>query len=320
MVSSKANVFLLLGSDLYSKEKALESLAASSFKGFPKDIDYKVFHASDDAIGAIIDHIATSSIFSEKRLVVVKELDKMDPKGLELLIESIKKPLGSACLVLESGSYSVLKYHPVLNDIACVKRFDELEGPAVTSWVRNFVSSKAGKSISGEAMELLFELKGYEPMCLAGELDKLIAFTGDRKEIGIEDVEEAVGISALSSGFDLCWKIGARDADSAVRIVSRLLGSGKKPHEIIGMISWHLKRMLKGKELTRHGESEYEIASALKIRKSDIEVFFTQLAYFDMEEIKSGISLLLEADLDIKRTRYDPGLVLEFAVIRLCLI
>lgn len=320
MVSSKESVFLLLGSDLHSKEKALDALAASSLKGSSKDLNYKVFRGSDDSAGAIIDHITTSPIFAGKRLVVVKEIDRMEPDELTLLIENLKRPLASTCLVLESGSNSILKHHPELNDIACVKRFDKLEGNAVLAWAGKFVSSRSGKSISGDAIELLVELKGSEAMSLAGELDKLIAFTGDRKVIEKEDVGEVSGISVASSVYDLGWKIGDRDADSALGIIHELLSSGKKPHEITGMISWHLKRMLKGKELILKGSSEYETAFAIGLRKTDTEAFFTQLACFDMKDIVARISLLLEADLDIKRTRYDPGLILEFAVIRLCLI
>jgi len=320
MVSSKESVFLLLGSDLHSKEKALEALVVSALKGSSKDLNYKVFRGSDDSAGVIIDHIATSPIFAEKRLVVVKELDKMEPDELAILIESLKKPLSSTCLVLESGSNSILKHHPALNNIACVKRFDELEGSAVLSWAGKFVSSRSDKSISGPAIELLVELKGSEAMSLAGELDKLIAFTGERKVIERRDVEEVSGISTASSVFDLGWKIGDRDADSALAIIHELLSSGKKPHEIMGMISWHLKRMFKGKELVLKGVSEYETALAIGVRKTDMEMFFTQLACFDMKDIVARITLLLEADLDIKRTRYDPGLILEFAVIRLCLI
>lgn len=320
MVSSKENVFLLLGSDLHSKEKALEALVASSLKGSSKDLNYKVFRASEDSAGAIIDHIATSPIFAGKRLVVIKEIDKMEPGELALLIENLKKPIASTCLVLESGSSSILKHYPELSDIACVKRFDELEGSVVLSWARKFVSSISGKSISDDAIELLVELKGSEAMSLSRELDKLIAFIGERKAIEKEDVEQVSGISTASSVFDLGWKIGDKDANSALAIIHELLTSGKKPHEIIGMISWHLKRMFKGKELILKGVSEYETALAIGVRKTDAEVFFTQLARFDMKDIVASITLLLEADLDIKRTRYDPGLILEFAVIRLCLI
>jgi len=320
MVSSKENVFLLMGSDLHSKEKALEALATSSLKGSSRDLNYKVFRGSDDSAGAIIDHIATSPIFAGKRLVVVKELDKMESGELAILVENLKKPLASTCLVLESASNSILKNHPELNDIACVKRFDEPEGDAILSWAGKFVSSRSGKSISCNAIELLVELKGSEVMSLAQELDKLIAFTGDRKAIEKEDVEEVSGISTASSVFDLAWKLGERDSDSALAIIHELLLIGKKPHEIMGMISWHLKRMFKAKELVLKGVSEYDTAIAVGIRKADVEAFFTQLACFGMKDITARVALLLEADLEIKRTLYDPGLILEFAVIRLCLI
>jgi DNA polymerase III delta subunit len=47
--------------------------------------------------------------------------------------------------------------------------------------------------------------------------------------------------------------------------------------------------------------------------------FFREAKRTDMGRIRSSLKALLEADLDIKRTRFDPETVLEFAVMRLCL-
>jgi len=162
-------------------------------------------------------------------------------------------------------------------------------------------------------------LKGNLPIDLAGELEKLIAFVGERKSIKASDVEELVGRSVEASAFDIGWQIGRRDAASALRLVSDLMRSGKRPHEIVGVISWHLNRLLKALELRGNGRCDNDIAAELGIRWKDTDAFFGQMKAFDINEVRSKIKALLAADLDIKRSRYDQGMVLEFAVIRLCL-
>jgi len=77
--------------------------------------------------------------------------------------------------------------------------------------------------------------------------------------------------------------------------------------------------VLRALVLKREGRSDHDIAREIKMRRDEVDIFFKQLGAFSIDGVKSKMEALLAADLDIKRTRYDPGLVLEFAIIRLCL-
>jgi len=320
MVRSHPAVFLFIGSDPYSKEKAVESLGAEISKGAPKDLEYKVFHGKDAEFGKILDHIKTSPLFSEKRLVLIRDAGQMNPEVIELLTGALKDLPQSTYLIFDFEDDSALKKYPVLAKAASVKMFGELKGQGLISWADDFVSSRSGKTIESSAIRLLAELKGTLPIDLAGELEKLIAFTGEQKAIKVSDVEEAVGRSVSASAFDMSWEIGKKDSSGALRLVSDLLNSGKRPHEIVGILSWHLKRILRALVLRKNGRSDREIAREIRLRRDEFDIFFKQLGAFGIDGVKSKMEILLLADLDIKRTRYDPGLVLEFAIIRLCLI
>ena len=319
MVSLSSTVFLFIGNDPYSKEKAVESLAGDISKGAPESLEYRVFHGKDADPGDILNHIKTAPLFSEKRLVLIRDAGQMSSEGMGLLTGALKDLSRSACLVFDFEDDSVLKDYPALAGAATIKMFGELKGQALITWAADLVASRSGKNIDNDAIRLLAELKGTLPIDLAGELEKLIAFTGERKTIKASDVEEAVGRSVSASAFDMSWEISKKDASGALRLVSDLIGSGKKPHEIVGILSWHLKRVLRALVLRNEGRSDREIAREIWIRKNEFDIFFKQLGAFSVEGVKSKMEILLSADLDIKRTRYDPGLVLEFAIIRLCL-
>jgi len=319
MVSLSSAVFLFIGSDPYSKERAVELLGADISKGALKDLERKVFHGRDADPSNILDYIRTPPLFSEKRLILIRNAGQMSSEGIDLLAGSLKDPSQSACLIFDFEDDSVLEDHPALAKLASVKMFGELKGQGLVAWVTDFVSSRSGKTIEDDAISLLAELKGALPIDLVGELEKLMAFTGERTTIKVSDVEEAVGRSVSSSAFDLSWEIGRKDTFGALRIVSDLLGSGKRPHEIVGILAWHLKRVLRALVLKKEGKSDRDIAREVRIRRNDFDIFFKQLGAFGIDGVRSKMEILLSADLDIKRTRYDPGLVLEFAIIRLCL-
>ncbi len=318
MVNPGSSVFLFIGKDSYLKEKAVKDLTSSILKKSSKDLDSKVFYGGEAEAGEIIDQINTIPFFASKRLVVIKDLEKATSELRSRLAGYIKKPSKSTCLVLESADDSLLKEHADIAGHLKVKRFGEMTGHEIALWIKESFASKK-KKVDADAVSVLKEMHGQNLSLLAQEIEKLIAFTGDKAEVGLSDVEELVGKSVVASTFDLADALGAKRAQEALRICHELVASGKKEYEIIGLLCWHFKRILKAKTLQSRGESEYRIASAVKISQKYCSDFFAQVAGFDMASIRSRIQMLLEADLDIKRTRFNQTLVLEVAIIRLCL-
>ena len=82
---------------------------------------------------------------------------------------------------------------------------------------------------------------------------------------------------------------------------------------------WHVKRLLRAKTLQEKGGTQAYIANSLRINGKYFGRFFAQVKALKMDAIRAKMRVLLEADLDIKRSRLNPRLALECAVIRLCL-
>ena len=314
----KAPVLLFVGDEKYLKEKAIDELKTSFSDGSAGDLDCKVFYANETPARDILDYVKTLPFLSSKRLVIVKEFEKLPEDERSRLISYIKKPPKNTYLVLDAKDDSILKEDHDLGRYVDIKRFDRLTDTEVLSWIRSFITSK-GKRAGDGAIEALAELQGANLVSLSNEIEKIITYAGDRDEISLSDVEETVGRSAMSSTFDLVWAIGENSADKAVRITADLASSGKKAYEVIGLLCWHFKRLLHARSLADQGESNYSIANALRVNKRSAGDFFRQMRAFNIEGIKSRLKVLLEADLDIKTTKYNPALILEIAVIRLCL-
>ena len=82
---------------------------------------------------------------------------------------------------------------------------------------------------------------------------------------------------------------------------------------------WQTKRLFRGRMLMESGMADAEIANSLKISRRYHDRFFAQARRSSPAQVESKMRVLLEADLDIKRSKYDPAIALEFAVIKLCL-
>jgi DNA polymerase III subunit delta len=320
MVNTKSPVFLFLGNDSYLKDKAIKDLVSSLPEGSSKDLDHKVFYGGEADPREVLDHINTIPFLASRRVVIIRDLEKTPSEFMSSLMNYIKKPLASTCLILEASGESILKEYADISDHARVQSFGEMSGREAIAWIRDFLAVRK-KKITPDAATLLREMHGQNLLAMTQELEKLVSYTGERTEIGIRDVEEIVGKSMISSTFDLADAIGAKKADSALRICRELMTAGKKEYEIIGLLCWHFKRLLKAKTLQARGESDNRIAYGLRIGQKYWPGFFNQVGGLKASRIKAGLKALLEADLDIKRTRFDyahQSLVLEFLILKLC--
>lgn len=318
VTSSKASIFLFVGTERYLKDNELKKLRASLSGTDSSNLDYKIFYAGETNIGRILDYVNASSLFFSKRLAVIRDPEKLPKEDRVRLARYISNPSDSAFLVMDTEDGSMIKeLAPVARNIR-ILRFGELTDSEVLAWIERYALSK-GKEISHDAVHALKELTGPSLLILSCELEKLAIYSGRRPWIEVGDVESLVGKSTIASGFDIAWAIGEKNINKALAIVSDLVMSGKRPHEIIGLLCWHLNRILKAKSLYAKGESTVAIANILEIHGRYNEQFFRQVRSFGFDQLKSKLDTLLETDMGIKRSRLDQTLMLDLAVIRLCL-
>lgn len=313
-------VFLFAGNDDYSKEQAIKKLKTSLLDSSSCELDYKVFDGGQTNSRDILDYVSTIPFLASKRLAVIKNFNDFSDEDNERLSVYIKNPVKSTCLILDAEDDSFIRKYPQAASSILVSRFGELTETQFQSLAKEVLSSIGDKKdITPDAARALKELYGGDLGSISQELRKLYSFVGARARIGIEDVEEVSGRNLNASAFDLTDAIEAGDLQKALAIISELILLGKKHYEIVGLLCWQMKRLFRGRVLLEKKNSDAQIANAVKISRRYQDRFFKQLKGLSLSGIESNMQVLLEADLDIKRTRYDPALALEFAVIKLCL-
>lgn len=318
MVNPNPSVSLFIGNDDYSKEEAIRNLSSSLLDNSSKDVDYRIFRGGDPDLGGMLNYAATRPFTASRRLAVIKDFEKLSAAEKEMVFSYIKKPAASTCLVITAGGDSMLRECRDARRYADIRIFNLPESAAISSRAKKFLKDN-GKTIDDDALLLLKELQAQNLSGLMNELEKLVSFTGKRDRITAGDVKEAVGRSIDSSAFDIAKAIGSGRIAEAMKIAFDLILIGKKHHEIVGGLCWHFKRMLRAKMLQAKGESDRSIGSILKIRREEGGEFFRQVRGTGISRLKRRMEILLDADIRIKRSRIDPALALELAIIELCL-
>jgi len=321
MVSPDAkSVYLFAGEETHLKEKELRRLKESILDEKTAELNYNVFDGSDSSAKDIISCLKTMPFLSPRRLVVVKRAERLGDADKALIADYASSPQDTSCLVLDAGDESFPKGFFVQNARVGIVRFDKVPFFRMSDWIRGLVRSH-GKSIDDEALELVRDLVGHKGHGIAqNEIEKLASFVGDRKEIKVEDVEEVVGRDLVRTAFDITDAIGAQDTERALGILRHIEETSVPRYgHLIGLISWHLKSLLRYRILLDSGRSVSEVTVSLRVPPRLRAGYINQIRRHRASELRSKLELLLNTDLDIKTGRMEPKASLEAAIVRLCL-
>jgi len=256
---------------------------------------------------------------SERRLVVVEQVEGWKAADTEPVLEYLKAPSPETVLALvgegirkDSALAKAVAKAGELLVYDLPKRGTRADLPG---WVgRQF--GALGIKIDPAVSRMLVDLVGDDLVELAGEVEKLAAWAnGD--SIGEREVELLVAPRGEIPPFAMTDAWGRRDVAGVLEASERLLARAGGPARdslprIVGLLTSHVARVAECQSLAAEGVSPREAAERLKKNRFYVEKLFEQAANFTPDELREAIVRLAELDLRLKGNSRLPG-ELEFS-------
>ncbi|MEM1282592.1 MAG: DNA polymerase III subunit delta, partial [Chlamydiota bacterium] len=193
-------------------------------------VDILSFSGETLKLNSFLDELQTISAFSPKRLVILKNADKLKKTTLQTLSEYFSKTNPQVHLILTASAvdkrtsfYKTAELSGVILDIPEEKPW--MREKTVQRWLREKVYQD-GKQVEPRACELLMQQIGTDQDLLVQELNKLYCYIGERPIITYEDV------CAISSNVNVddIWKLGEAifhfNVSVALEVFKALLDDG----------------------------------------------------------------------------------------------
>jgi DNA polymerase-3 subunit delta len=306
-------VYVLAGEEVYLLEEALAYLD----KVTPVDaLNREVFFGQDGAIDDIIIAARTLPFMGERRMVIVKDAQKIRAADAVKLAEFLKVPQASSSIVMfwNEKIRKDARKNPILagaSEAGTVVEFRALYETELPSWIQQRVKGFS-KRISVEAAQCLIQESGSNLMDLTNELEKLDLYTGSREEIAVKDVEAVSGHTRLSNLNHLSEGVEAKRVEAALRIAENLLREGEVPLRILATIYRVIRRLLIAKSLQSEKKSSYqEIRQELNLNPYFDKNFSTNLSLFKIDELERMIERILQADCELKTSARPDAMIFE---------
>lgn len=310
------SLYHFTGEEDFLKEEAWRKISSTLIPEDLKSFNLDLLHGSETSAVEIINKASTSPINSKKRLVVVFDAHKLSPFYKDVLMSYLPKLPDFTCLILISPKLtSKAKFYSALNKLATTVDFPRLYDNQIPAWIEAKVK-EYGKKIERKAFQTLHNYVGNNLSDIASEIEKLVMYVGDRKELKSADVESVVGLSKSHNIFQLNDAIGERDCRKTLEILKNLFLIGEKPGTVIYRLTEHFERLIKVKNFVpQKGAS---LASILKIHPYFVQKYPRQAENFSQDELEKGLVMLYQTDVGLKSSRMPDKILMELLVYNLC--
>lgn len=309
-----APCYLFAGPEQFTADEAVALLCNAVVPVDQRSFNYDVMYGYEVEVNEIIALISSYPMMGEKRMVIVKELDKLNKS--DALTSYIKNPLETTVLILISESPDFRKNPYRAFDDTTILDCKPVYDNQVPQWIMKRIK-RYKKTITPDAAAMLAAYTGAGLRQVANELDKLDIYTTDRKEITIDDVNAVVGVTKAFNIFELYKAIGFKDASNAINILDRMLERGESPVMIVTMLTRLFTQIAMLGDLQAKNVSRQKIASELRINPYFMDEYFNYLKHHPPHAIAGRFKSLLSADTSLKTTGKDPRLVLSILLYRL---
>ncbi|HID30320.1 MAG TPA: DNA polymerase III subunit delta [Desulfobacterales bacterium] len=199
--------------------------------------------------------------------------------------------------------------------------------------------TRAGKKMAPEGLDALYRKIGPNMRSFGNELEKLIAFVGDRKEISPSDVESVSKRTKQDPIYEMTNAVAERDTRRALFFLNSLLKNNFVPLQVLAAVSNQMRKLILARDFiqSKHGggwrqDLSYPafqkiILPELGKREPDfltskahpfvIYMALKQSGNYTLEELIGALEVLLEADIRLKRSGQNARIVLEHAILRI---
>ncbi len=298
-------IYYFFGEDYYLLQNALDSINKAVSPFITSDFDKETFYGDKKPLGEVLDFASAFPFGSEKKLIIFKQFEKvMDKKPL---VDYAASPADFTVLVLiHNGTITNLSSEPykTLSKNNFIFEAKELKGKNLLKWLVSHVEKKE-KSISQENAQLLIDISGESRSMLENQVEKIITFMSEEKEISFNHIQSLSTRLKQFSIFDLQNAIGKKEKDKAITIAFNLLENSAEPVFIVAMLTRYFTGVVRVSELTKDNIPSQQAARIVGTHPYYYKDYQQARRLYSDSDLAGVFRALLQADLSIKTTSAD---------------
>ncbi len=246
--------------------------------------------------GRLMDDALTPSLFTQDRLLIVTNSEKITKGRLEDL--AALQAIPNSCLRI-SLTAAWRKSVDAWEKIFPIVEIDGLKPVDVARWLMDRYK------LAPEMARYLVDNVGTDLYQLHTEMEKLQTYVANARPIEARDVDVLILRSEQFGPFELDDAVLARDYKKAVKVMGSMLDEGADPLMVLSRIVRVWRQLFVGKSLAGK-RSAKDVAAAALVPAWKAADFTASCKKFEWKQLATGFRLLLNADRAFKTSTPNP--------------
>lgn len=305
-------VYLLYGTEKYLIKQELNNIIKNN--NITEDIS--TYDMDNTSFKNIIDDINTSSLFSDKRMIIVSncltfstlEKNKPDVKYLEEYLDHINDNI----LVFICNQEKLDNRKKIVSLMLEKAQVIELNDYDVYAIVKTMFDKY---KISDHDIKLLVDRVGNNLDMLQNEVEKLKIYKNSNLNITEDDILKVTSKSIDTNIFHLIDNIIANKKDRALESYYELIKENEEPIKILVLLANQFRLMYQVKCLKEKRNNIFDIMKILNQKKYTIEMADLKSRNLDKELILKKLYQLADIDIKIKSGYINKNVALELFIL-----
>jgi len=309
-------VYVLYGSDEYLLDAHRREIVARAVGEADPQTCVSVLDASAE-LADVLDELRTAPFLAPRRVVIIRAADAFVSACRAPLEAYLQGPSDNGTLVLMVSSWpSNTRLYKLVAKVGQAVDCSAPKGRGLAGHLAKAVA-KHQKKLAPAAAELLIEWTVGDLAALNTEIEKLALYTGERKTIGVDDVAAVVTSAAGPGAFDLTNAITDGNAPAALKSLGGMLAQRGDEFKTLGIIAWHLRRVLQAQQMLRSGGSQQQVLAKVRMPYAQKQAFLAMVRRRPLRKTHSDFRRLIRADLAMK-SGVSPQAAMQELVVGLC--
>ena len=320
------DVLFFYGAEDYLMDWAVREIVSRYVDDEWRDLDYIYLDGSSVSSYDIMSQARAFSVFSEKRVIVVKNWQplyrKASDPGADKLLEfaSEKQDTSVLVFVLESRySGDITSYGRKMIKAAGSYDFARLEKADLKSFINKRVRA-GGKILAMRELDFLIDVSGYYNKESTYTLTQMDADVGKIVKACQGDQITADVIEDLLTGdndrfvFNLVDAVVSGNRARALAIAETIINEEDGAMAVTGLLMKQFEIMYDALELSQRGMSIAQMAKKTGVNEFRFKKAWQAANSYSLSRIRKLLTQLYNIDRDIKRGDIDKDTALELFV------
>ncbi len=320
---------LVMGDEDYLKKHYVSRLEKASVDEAMAEFNLHRISGENFVFDELYQAAQSMPFMSEKSCVTVKDLavDKMKNDDFSVLLDLLGDPPDTCVMLfwmdsvqLDEKKEKSKAFIKAIDEVGVVLRLDKMSGTQLSKLLENG-AKKRGCELSRDSSSYLVKRVGDDLNLLLNELDKLCFYRGEG-EIVRRDIDEICVRSLDASVFDLSKALVGGTAAQAFSILGDLLAQKEKPVVILGTLISSYVDMYRAQVALDAGQGADAAAQVFNYKRREFRLknAARSSSQMSMQQLRTCLEILADADSRIKSTALDERRILEETMLKLMLI